>query len=130
ATLFSTTASLRGSSDRVAMQSTLQLGMLGLDTFKALHTAVHQLVGDEKPLGYEFQISEGGEPTFRYVLARHQLLREGVAGGETLQVKNTVTGSVGFLTEAAVGLSARWGRIDSPWQSFTPELAGYLPTPM
>jgi hypothetical protein len=130
ATLFSTTATWNGASENVAMQSTLQIGMLGLDVFKALHSGVHDIVGDERPLGYEFQISEGGEPTLRYALARHQLLRDGFARGETLQIKSTTSASVGFLTEATAGVSARWGRIDSPWQSFTPETAGYLPAPM
>lgn len=130
ATLFSTTATWAGRSDRVAMQSTLQLGMIGLDVFKDLHTWVHEAIGDEKPLGYRYQVSAGGEPTLRYALARHQLLHESESGGRRLEIKNTSAASVGYLTEATMGLSARWGHIDSPWQSFTPELADYLPTPM
>ena len=129
AVVFATTASWNGNAENVALQSTLQVGMLGLDLFEALHTGVHEALGNKTPKGYRFQISKGGEPTFRYALARHQLLDESMWQGETLQWKQTVAMSVGYLTEASAGISTRWGRIDSPWQSFTPELAGYLPAP-
>lgn len=125
---FGSTAVWNGSSDRVALQSTLEIGALGLDVAEKAHAALHRLVGDERPMGYEYQISKGGELTGRYVLARHDLLHNAVGGGETLQVKSTASLSVGYLTEASVGWSMRWGRIASPWQTFTPEMAGYLPT--
>lgn len=111
----------------VAMTSMVQIGALGLGLAEGVHRLAHRLVGDELPQGYQFQVSDGGELTVRYVLARHQLLGDGLARGETLQVKNSLALSVGYLTEASAGLSARWGRIASPWQSFTPGLADYLP---
>lgn len=126
--LFGSTAVWNGSTDRVALQSTLEIGALGLDLAEDVHAALHHLVGDERPLGYRYQISNGGEPTARYVVARHELLHDVVGRGETLQVKTTAALSVGYLTEASLGLSMRWGRIASPWQTFTPEMAGYLPT--
>jgi hypothetical protein len=104
--------------------------MLGLSLFEDMHTAVHKALGNRTPEGYRYQISNGGEPTFRYSLARHRLLNQSTVRGERLQWKQTTAMSVGYLTEASAGISTRWGRIDSPWQSFTPELAGYLPAPM
>jgi hypothetical protein len=128
-TLVGTTATWNTDRENVAMQSTLQVGALGWGLAETVHSALHHLVGDERPQGYQYQISAGGEPTLRYELARHRLLHETLARGETLQFKNTAAVSLGYLTETSVGFSARWGRIDSPWQSFTPELSsGYLPT--
>ncbi len=40
------------------------------------------------------------------------------------------SGSAGYLTEGSVGLSARWGRIQSPWWSFSPELGDYTSAPL
>jgi hypothetical protein len=89
---------------------------------------VHQLVGSESPRGYDYQISAGGEPTARYTLARQYLL---VAHPTSrLDVKATVQGSVGFLTETSAALSMRFGRIDTPWWSFAPELTDYIAAPL
>jgi len=123
------TALWKGATEDVAWQSTLQVGALGLDVARAVHAMLHRLVDDEDPQGYQYQISSGGEPTARYVLARHQLLNDRLVRGETMQLKSATALSVGYLTEASMGFAVRWGRISSPWQSFTPEVTDYLPTP-
>jgi hypothetical protein len=128
--LFGSTAVWNGGAEHIAWQSTLELGALGLELVESVHDALHELIGDERPRGYQFQVSEGGEPTFRYVLAHHRLNTDALVRGETFQTKSTFGVSAGYLTEASIGWSTRWGRIDSPWQSFTPELADYLPPPM
>jgi hypothetical protein len=46
------------------------------------------------------------------------------------QAKLTLSGSVGYLTEASAAISMRWGRIDTPWWSFNPELGDYAPAPV
>ena len=49
-----------------------------------------------------------------------------------VDVKTTVQGSVGFLTETSAAVSLRVGRFDTPWWSFAPELTDYIaaPTPV
>jgi hypothetical protein len=87
-------------------------------------------VGSEKPQGYDHQVSAGGEPTARYMLARHDLVYADPTG--RIDVKTTVEGSVGFLTETSAAISMRIGRFDTPWWTFSPELADYIaaPTPV
>lgn len=129
ALVWGTTAIWNGNSERVALQSTLQFAMLGLDLAEDVHAALHRLVNDERPSGYQYQVSVGGEPTARYVFARHELLKDEPTSRGTLQIKNTAAMSLGYLTEGSVSVSMRWGLINSPWQSFIPEMADYLPTP-
>jgi hypothetical protein len=116
--------------DRGAWSSSLTVGVLGLHVSESLHNAVHRAVGSEAPQGYDHQISAGGEPTARYTLARHNLVYADPTG--RIDVKTTVQGSVGFLTETSASVSARIGRFDTPWWSFAPELTDYIagPTPV
>jgi hypothetical protein len=116
--------------DRGAWTSTLTVGVMGLHLTETLHGLVHEAVGSEKPQGYSHQISNGGEPTARYMLARHNLVYADPTGH--IDVKTTVTGSVGFLTETSASVSMRIGSFDTPWWTFAPELADYIaaPTPV
>ena len=116
--------------DRGAWSSSLTVGLLGLHVSQSLHDAVHRAVGSEAPQGYDHQISSGGEPTARYMLARHDLVYADPAGH--IDVKTTVEGSVGYLTQTSASVSLRIGRFDTPWWSFAPELADYIaaPTPV
>jgi hypothetical protein len=116
--------------DRGAWYSSLTVGVLGLHLSETLHNAVHKAVGSDAPQGYDHQISAGGEPTARYMIARHNLWYADPTG--RVDVKTTVQGSVGFLTETSAAVSMRIGRFDTPWWSFAPELADYIaaPTPM
>lgn len=128
--LLASTVMWNGADERLAWQSTVELGALGLELAESVHDEIHDLIGDERPNGYQYQVSEGGEATFRYVLARHRLRSDSIVRGETLQTKSTFALSAGYLTEVSGGWSLRWGRIESPWQSFTPELTDYLPAAM
>ncbi|WP_116807870.1 lipid A deacylase LpxR family protein [Steroidobacter cummioxidans] len=114
--------------DRGAWTSSLTIGVLGLSLSERLHGAVHDLVGSERPLGYDHQISAGGEPTARYTLARQHLWVADPSG--RVDVKTTVQGSVGFLTETSASISLRAGRFNSPWWSFAPELTDYMAAPV
>jgi hypothetical protein len=116
--------------DRGAWSSSLTVGVLGLQVSESLHNAVHDAVGSETPQGYDHQISAGGEPTARYTIARHQLWYADPTG--QVDVKTTVAGSIGYLTETSASVSMRVGRFDTPWWSFAPELADYIaaPTPV
>ena len=85
-------------------------------------------MGSERPRGYEHQISAGGEPTARYTLARHRLWIADPSGA--LDVKTTVQGSIGYLTEASAAISMRVGRFNTAWWSFAPELTDYVAPPV
>jgi hypothetical protein len=111
--------------------SSFTVGMLGLHLAGTLHRAVHRALGDELPRGWDHQISAGGEPTARYVEAQQWLLSAPDAWDADMpEVKLTVAGSAGFITEGSVALAARWGRIQSPWWSFDPELGDYTAAPV
>ncbi len=110
----------------VAYNSSLAVGMLGLAAAETVQSALHHLTGSVQPQGWSHQISAGGEPTARYSSARQELLTE---FGETPwhgDVKWTLAGSAGTVTEGSLALSMRWGRIESPWWSFTPEQNMYV----
>jgi hypothetical protein len=113
---------------RTAWVSSLTVGMLGLRVSRDVQTAVHEIVGGVHPEGYDHQISAGGEPTARYMLARQYLWVAHPSG--RLDVKTTISGSVGYLTETSVAISARIGRLDSAWWSFAPELTDYMAAPI
>lgn len=113
---------------RGAWSSSLTIGVLGLEAAGALHSDIHELVGSDAVRGYDNQISAGGELTARYTLARHHLWIANPSA--TLDVKTTVQGSVGYLTETSAALSLRVGHFNSPWWSFAPELTDYIGAPV
>lgn len=115
---------------RVAYQTSLAVGMLGLDAAKAAQRTLHEALGADRPLGWDHQISDGGEPTARYSLARLGLRASAGDGrGSRFELKDAVAFSAGYITEANVALTARWGRIHTPWWSFVPERAEYMIEP-
>ena len=114
--------------DRGAWTSSVTVGVLGLSVSERLHSAVHELVGSEPPRGYDHQISAGGEPTARYTLARQSLWIADPTG--RIDVKTTVQGSVGFLTETSASISVRAGQFNTPWWAFAPELTDYMSAPV
>lgn len=108
--------------DNLAWKSTLTIGVLGLGLVGELQEIVHEATRSENPKGWDNQISDGGELTGRYQIARQRYLE---SASDHLEVKSTVQVSLGYLTEASWGLSFRSGNIHSPWSSFNPELASY-----
>ena len=107
---------------QVSWQSTLTLGVLGLGVVGEIQDWVHSGIGSERPQGWDNQISEGGELTARYGIARQRLMYKSDSG---LEIKTTTQGSVGYVTEASWSLSFRAGKIHTPWISFNPELTSY-----
>lgn len=112
-------------------ETSFTLGILGLDLAKGIQRELHQQLSLEQiPEGWDYQISEGGEPTARFVWARQSLLASNFQTSDTeYELKWRVETSVGYLTEASIALSGRWGLINSPWWSFTPERADYVSQP-
>ena len=108
--------------ENVAWKSTLTLGALGLGLVGELQNLVHQGTNGKEAQGWSNQISDGGELTGRYVIARQQYFD---GPSENVEIKSTVQASVGYLTEASWSWNLRAGKIHSPWSSFNPELASY-----
>ena len=107
------------------------MGVLGTGLAESLQRAVHDVQGGVVPNGWSHQVSDGGEPTARFVLAEQWLLEDGrTSGGASRQTKLTVAGSAGYLTEGSAAISMRWGRIQTPWWRFNPELGDYSPAPV
>lgn len=106
----------------VSWQSTLTIGVLGLDIVGDIQEAVHSSYGGSKPRGWGHQISEGGELTARYGISRQSLVSKSDSG---MELKSTLQGSLGYITEVSWSLSARSGKINTPWVSFNPELTSY-----
>jgi hypothetical protein len=109
-------------SSQVSWQSTLTFGVLGLSIVGDIQDSVHAAKGVDIPMGWNHQISNGGELTARYSVSRQSLLFK---SGSGFELKNTYQGSVGYITEASWSLSARAGKIHTPWTSFNPELTSY-----
>ena len=106
----------------VAWNTTLTLGVLGLGIVGDLQNAAHRETQSSDARGWNHQISDGGELTGRYVIARQSYI---ATGSDSVELKSTVQASVGYLTETSWGLSLRTGKIISPWASFNPDLISY-----
>jgi hypothetical protein len=107
------------------------VGLLGTRVAEGIQRAVHEVQGGIQPEGWNHQVSDGGEPTARYVHAEQWLVGDTEAGsGGLRQTKLTLAGSAGYLTEASAAISMRWGRIQTSWWSFNPELGDYSPAPI
>lgn len=103
-------------------RSQLTIGILGLDLAGNVQNRTHKVTGDPQANGWGRQISDGGEPTFRYSLSKQKLIGDGLGNTE---LKHTRSVSVGYITEASWGLSFRTGNIHSAWHDFSPEVATY-----
>ena len=112
-------------------ETSFTLGVLGLDAAKAIQRGIHTgLDQDRVPEGWDHQISDGGEPTLRFVWARQALLASNFEARTTeYELKWRSEVSVGYLTEASVSLSGRWGVLNTPWWSFSLERADYVSAP-
>jgi hypothetical protein len=100
----------------VLHESSFTLGLLGSGIAETLQRGLHRVAGDAVPAGYRYQISDGGEFTARYSVVRRSLIADGGSRGR-FDAHYSLEGSVGFVTEAAVGVGVRWGELGSPWWS-------------
>ena len=120
-----------GHPDGPVYDTSLAVGMLGLDAAELLQCGIHEAVDSREPAaGWDHQISEGGEPTLRVTIARQALLAtDHDAGRSRADLKWRLEASAGYLTEASVAISGRWGLINTPWWSTSPERADYVLQP-
>ncbi|HEX3844828.1 MAG TPA: lipid A-modifier LpxR family protein, partial [Steroidobacteraceae bacterium] len=128
ASLFFVSAGRRYASrdSAVAYDTSLTVGVLGLAAAAEVQRVLHDLTGSVQPKGWSHQVSDGGEPTARYSLARQAILADFGQGPWRGDSKWTSAVSVGTVTEVSVALGARWGHIESPWWAFTPEQDMYV----
>jgi hypothetical protein len=112
-----------------ALQSSLTLGLLGLPITGALHRALHQLIGSPLPNGYSHQISDGGEPTFRYAVSRQRLLTSGTRGERPYSVRYGLGASIGYVAEVSAELVLRSGPLRAPWWAAPPMSSDYAGQP-
>ena len=111
-----------GSDQRQALFSSFTVGVYGLPVSGNIQNAIHQTIGNDKLKGWDNQISNGGEPTLRYELAYQQNI---VPLSDIIELKHSIGGSFGYVTQANWGLSMRAGKINSPWWTDHPELDIY-----
>ena len=105
-----------------AIQTTLTIGVLGLSVVGDLQQGLHEVLNNSEPQGWGNQISDGGELTAKYSIAKQDLL---VQHSNRLEVKQDTQLSVGYITEASYSVGFRLGKIGSPWAAFKPEQATY-----
>jgi hypothetical protein len=106
---------------RTAIGVEAQAGLLGTYVAREVQRKVHRAwraATDSSepvdPRGWGNQISAGGEPTLRIRVARTELLRQQPG---LWDLAGTADLSIGYQTNASIGLAARAGRIGSPFWS-------------
>lgn len=111
----------------VTYQSMLSIGVLGTNAVPELQKLVHDVTGSQDPKGWDNQISDGGEPTFRYTLLRQDLLYTHRGNHfSDFDLKSTVGGSVGYVTQLQGGINWRLGRLTTPSWGFSPDYGEYV----
>ncbi len=104
-----------------ALTSELSMGVLGLKIAENVQTWIHERMQDfpgddpQTPRGWDNQISDGGELTARYRLAGQWL----ISCTREFDLQAHGEGNIGYYTNAGAGLSARFGKIISPWWNFS-----------
>jgi len=105
--------------ERIAIGTELQVGLLGTSIAEQAQSSLHRLTrnlndSDEPvdPKGWDNQISDGGEPTFRYRVAVSALLGP-ESKDRSWDVSTTLDASMGYQTNASVSLAFRAGDIHS-----------------
>lgn len=106
--------------------TTLTLGVLGTKLPGELQGTFHGVTHSKEARGWNNQVSHGGEATFRYRVAFQRVLRSHIMpAGAAFDVIGSVQASLGYITELAWSISARRGKIRSPWWLFNPQLGLY-----
>lgn len=105
-----------------ALITSFTVGILGLPIAGYIQNAIHSVIGSNQAEGWDHQISEGGEPTFKYSATLQHYLNTGL---DQVQATASAGMSLGYLTEASLGFSVRTGIIRSPRWSFNVHNSNY-----
>lgn len=106
--------------DKRALGVELMVGALGLDLARSVQEGLHGWYRDQTggaepvdPQGWRYQISDGGEPTLRLRLSDSRRFGQ----GRNWDLAHSWDLNLGFQTNASVGLSGRFGQLNSPFWS-------------
>jgi hypothetical protein len=112
-----------------AWSSELAIGVLGLPVARNLQTWIHRRLRDRSgraypydPLGWQNQISDGGEPTALYRVGYERRLLGAQSGPDTrkhFQLSGGFAGSAGYYTNVNLAANARLGWFTSDFWEFT-----------
>ena len=108
-----------------AWVSTFSLGVIGSSLISEVQTELHKALGSETPVGWNNQISDGGELTARYSVAKQSLFYFNYRNDYNLEISTTMQASIGYISDISFGLAARTGQFDTPWYSFRPQFNDY-----
>lgn len=120
----STAAAVDTEADQ-AWISTLTLGAMGLPVVSHFQSSLHRDIGLREPVGWEHQVSDGGELTARYSVARLSRQWGGMVAGAPMEFTQSWRVSLGYLTHLSYGLATRRGLLNSPWWSYNPQIMDY-----
>lgn len=107
--------------NNVSWAQSLSVGLLGLNFVGSLQQSFHSTTDSSEAKGWGHQISDGGELTAKYSIARQKFW----SPANHWEIKTTAQASLGYITEASYGISLRAGNIRSAWWGFKPELVSY-----
>jgi len=111
------------------IRSSLMIGLLGTNTARVFQQGLHNVIDVEEANGWRNQISDGGEPTFRYTLSRSSILTSSYDDGfSSFDIATSLEGNIGYMTDINAGISMRFGKINSlGWHSL-PESSDHFTT--
>lgn len=102
-------------------RTALTIGVLGLDLVGDTQNEIHRLTNSDPARGWDQQISDGGELTGRYSIAKQTTLLTPTPG---IAVTSTTQGSIGYITEASWGINLMIGDT-TPHSGPNPALTTY-----
>lgn len=105
-------------SKNTAWVSSLTIGILGTDLAADLQNSIHRTIGSTVAEGWSNQISDGGEPTFKYELTKIKFYPT----TKYTQFTTSYTLSIGFITEVSAGFGLKLGRLNSQWWTSSADL--------
>lgn len=110
-----------------ARTSEFAIGILGLPIAGEVQAFVHEYITPRSPdpMGWDNQISDGGEPTAWARVAANKLLKSAPAEGPPrFQLAWQAEAALGYQTYAGIGSTVRFGKIRSPFWGFDPNPLG------
>lgn len=113
--------------EQISYHSNFSLGVIGSELGENIQKELHRVLGNDVPQGWEHQISDGGELTAMYTVARKKLhLHYKSDAGLSYSIGSMLGASIGTTTEIGFGVGGRLGRITRPWWEFSPVFGDYI----
>jgi len=110
----------RGDLDEWAVATELTIAFLGLGVSRDVQTWIHKKLNSDTPMGWDHQISNGGEPTAYYRIGaqRHLTGFRQENAARWLDASADADLWLGYYTSVSLGGTARLGRIRSRYFEF------------